>query len=473
MLLRWYTAITGVLAAGYLLWPYDLRGYPFMVVTLAAIPAVAIGLRRTPRGGRSPWWLVLAALTSFNLGNLLWIWLVEWGGQATGDGSFADVLFTTADVLILVSAMIVVRRRGRRDAGGIIDSVITALAVGFLLWDAVLLPALSPAQSQAANQIPVFINILVMGGTVGALGRVALAGGRRSGAVWMLALGIVTALAGNLLAVLTTDPVTYVRPDWTNNVFLFAYVALGCAALHPSAAWLTEPGPAPDDDLTPARMTFLGLMLAVVPLIGGGRALLGLPTDAPLVALGSAAVIPLVMVRIARLAAQRRAALGALHRLATCDSLTGLPNRAACLDRLGAELETGPDALAVLFCDLDGFKPVNDRLGHAAGDELLIVVADRLRAGLRDPDLVARFGGDEFVLVCRGPDKVEAICERIRELVATPITVVGEQVRVGLSVGVARALPSDTTDSLLTRADLAMYDAKKRKAIGELSLADR
>jgi diguanylate cyclase (GGDEF)-like protein len=182
-------------------------------------------------------------------------------------------------------------------------------------------------------------------------------------------------------------------------------------------------------------------------------------------------MIPLVMVRIARLSNARREAEHALHRMATSDPLTGLPNRAACVDRIDTELAAGPADLAVLFCDLDGFKPVNDRLGHAAGDTLLIGVADHLRAGLRDDDMVSRFGGDEFVIVCRGAGAVDAMVGRIGALVARALPAGAEQVRIGVSVGVAHARAGDATDDVLTRADLAMYQAKKRKQIGALSLA--
>jgi diguanylate cyclase (GGDEF)-like protein len=212
-------------------------------------------------------------------------------------------------------------------------------------------------------------------------------------------------------------------------------------------------------------------MLAVAPLIGGGRVLLGLPVDGVLIALSSAGLIPLVMVRIGRLSQARRAAEESLHRLATSDALTGLPNRSACLAQVTTELDRGPDDLVVLFCDLDGFKPVNDRLGHAAGDQLLIAVADRLRGCVREGDLVSRLGGDEFVIVSRGPDAVEAISDRIREMVARSFPAVGEEVRIGISVGAAHARTGDTTDDLVGRADLAMYEAKRAKSVGALSLA--
>ena len=84
---------------------------------------------------------------------------------------------------------------------------------------------------------------------------------------------------------------------------------------------------------------------------------------------------------------------------------------------------------------------------------------------------MARLGGDEFVLVCRGADAVEEICERIRDMVAHPFPAAGEQVRIGISLGVARARRGDTTDDLVGRADLAMYEAKRAKSVGALSLA--
>jgi diguanylate cyclase (GGDEF)-like protein len=421
----------------------------------------------------------LAGLVVFNAGNLTWLWVVYGQHRLTGDGSAADLLFSGANLLMLSGAMVVVVRRGRRDIGGVIDSAITALALGGLLWDTVLLPQLTDAGASIGRQGALFVNVLVMAGSLGALLRVSLVAAERLPAMYLLAAGVGAGLVGNLAAAMTIDPATGVRADWTNMAFLVGYALLGSAALHPSASRITEPGPTPRDDLSVARLTFLGVMTALIPVIGGGRVVLGLPTDGLLIAVGSAVVIPLVMIRVARLAGQRRRAERALLRMATHDALTGLPNRAACLDRLGADLAelrtpTARPGLAVLFTDLDGFKPVNDRLGHAAGDELLIEVAARLRGCVREQDLVSRFGGDEFVVVCRDADPraaVEAICARIREMVELPLTVGGETVRIGLSVGVAFADPAATTDDLIGRADLAMYAAKQSKSIGTLSLA--
>ncbi|WIM94164.1 GGDEF domain-containing protein [Actinoplanes oblitus] len=488
VLLRCYAAIVTVLVATYLAWPYELRSWPFLAVTSTAVPAVLVALRRAPAGSRAPWWLMLAAMVLYNTGNVIWIWLTTVGGRPNGDGGFADVLFTAAGALLLAGALLVVRLRSRGDIGGVIDSVITAVALGGVLWDAVLLPVNTAHHLPPTQQIAAFLDLLAVSGTLGAMLRVSrnsVAG--RSASVRLLAAGIALTLAGKVMAPLVTG-VDGMRPDWTNVIYLAAYAALGCAALHPSVATMLSGTPAPDDDLTRGRLTFLGTMLALTPLVGGGRAMLGLPVDGELIALSSAALVPLVMIRIARLAAQRRAAEQALHHLATRDALTGLPNRAACLDALAVALPAATagapatavlpaagspapgDHLTVLFCDLDGFKPVNDRLGHSAGDELLVAVADRLRGCVREGDLVSRFGGDEFVLVCHGPGAVTAVSDRIAAMATEPFAAGGEQVRIGISVGAAEARPADTVDHLVRRADLAMYEAKKTKQVGRLSL---
>ena len=158
-----------------------------------------------------------------------------------------------------------------------------------------------------------------------------------------------------------------------------------------------------------------------------------------------------------------------LRHMATHDPLTSLPNRTALraeLDRAVARHARSADAFAVLFCDLDGFKPVNDRSGHEGGDQVLVEVAHRLRRAVRDGDVVARLGGDEFVVLCEGvgdtTDVTERVAQRLHELVEDPITHRGERFHVGLSIGIAYVPPGvhTNTDELLRVSDQAMYDAK-------------
>ncbi|MEU4237367.1 GGDEF domain-containing protein [Actinoplanes sp. NPDC026619] len=470
-LLRVYAAVMALVVALYALLPaHQNRSGLFVLVTLGVVPAVVVALRRAPAGWRLAWWLLLTAMVLYNTGDIMWLYLVLVDGRSTGDGSVAEYFLTTGSVMVLGAALVVVVQRGRRDIGGIIDSVITAVALTGILWDALLLPALSHQGATTGREVAVFVNVLVMAGTLGALVRISIASAGGA-AVRLLTVAVGLSVIANVAGALAVDPATGARADWTNAVYLAAYSFLGAAALHPSVASVTRPGEAPVDDLSAGRLAYLGTVLALSPLVGGGRVIFGLPTDGVLIAISSAALIPLVMVRIARLADARRHAEQALHRMANSDPLTGLPNRAACVDMLTGALETDPAGLAVLFCDLDGFKPVNDRLGHAASDDLLIAVADHLRADLREGDLVSRFGGDEFVIITRGDDAVDVIADRIRSLAARTLVAAGAEVRIGVSVGVAHARPGDTTDDILTRADMAMYEAKKSKTIGALSLA--
>jgi diguanylate cyclase (GGDEF)-like protein len=146
------------------------------------------------------------------------------------------------------------------------------------------------------------------------------------------------------------------------------------------------------------------------------------------------------------------------------DPLTGLANRSLFSLRVEAALARDDTAPAVMFLDLDDFKGVNDTLGHAAGDALLVTVAERLRASLREDDLAARLGGDEFaVLLEHAPTAIEAerAAERVLGALVAPLTVEGRSVRVRGSIGVALASGGvRSADELLRNADLAMYAAK-------------
>jgi diguanylate cyclase (GGDEF)-like protein/PAS domain S-box-containing protein len=157
-----------------------------------------------------------------------------------------------------------------------------------------------------------------------------------------------------------------------------------------------------------------------------------------------------------------------LEHQATHDELTGLANRAVVLDRLAEALAAGERTgrhVAVLFADLDGFKEVNDSLGHAAGDQLLTTVARRLQATVRDGDTVARLGGDEFVVVAGDLPSVAAahdLARRVRYAVAQPTEIDGHMVMTRISIGVAAA-DGRPADDLLRSADAALYDVKRSR----------
>lgn len=161
-----------------------------------------------------------------------------------------------------------------------------------------------------------------------------------------------------------------------------------------------------------------------------------------------------------------------LHQLAHHDVLTGLPNRLVFEDRLGNALERArrnATRVALVFIDLNGFKAINDAHGHAAGDQVLVATAQRLKGALRESDSVARIGGDEFVVILEGlalncslEEEAQAIGEKIFAALAAPLDLANSPQRISASLGIA-IFPDHTPsmDRLIHIADLAMYEAKR------------
>jgi diguanylate cyclase (GGDEF)-like protein len=156
------------------------------------------------------------------------------------------------------------------------------------------------------------------------------------------------------------------------------------------------------------------------------------------------------------------------HFLAMHDSLTRLPNRALFFDRMHQALARASredELVAVLFLDLDGFKAVNDQLGHSAGDHVLQIIGQRLSATLRSSDTVARLGGDEFALLATGlgePHEAAAVARKLLSAVSEPLLIENKSVRVGVSIGIS-LYPHDGSkvEELLRKADTALYHVKR------------
>ena len=184
------------------------------------------------------------------------------------------------------------------------------------------------------------------------------------------------------------------------------------------------------------------------------------------------------LVRVTGLVLARERDAAALRHAANHDALTGLANRSRFFADLEGSLGDGAAGplVGVLYIDLDEFKPVNDRLGHGAGDRVLVEVARRLRDVTRDGDLVARLGGDEFAVLCPGvrdQQVLSTVARRLADAVRRPIELAGQSVVVGATVGIAVAAPGACSiDELVDAADGALY-AAKRDARGTIQIAAR
>lgn len=156
-----------------------------------------------------------------------------------------------------------------------------------------------------------------------------------------------------------------------------------------------------------------------------------------------------------------------IHHIARHDGLTTLVNREVFLEHLAGAVDNAQrvhEGFAVHFIDLDRFKPINDRFGHAIGDKVLAIVAGRMRAVARDVDIVARMGGDEFAMLQFGVLQANAalgLARRLLQALAQPMAIEAEQLKVGASIGIALcSAPGQQADTLLRQADRAMYEAK-------------
>jgi diguanylate cyclase (GGDEF)-like protein len=252
-------------------------------------------------------------------------------------------------------------------------------------------------------------------------------------------------------------------------VILLSNALLVGAALHPGSGELTVASRRPPT-LHPARVWFLGAGLLTAPTVFFARREYAADER---VMLFAATVLTAGLI-LARFASALRSLENAERELSfrsRHDPLTGLVNRGA----LAEALEACPAGSTVLYLDLDGFKAVNDGAGHVAGDTILQVVAQRLRAASRDCDTIARLGGDEFALVLTGLSSAEAIpvADRILRDVAQPIESGGSWHTVGASIGIAgtTAGAAWSPAALLCAADAAMYRAK-RLGRGRWILAD-
>jgi diguanylate cyclase (GGDEF)-like protein len=269
---------------------------------------------------------------------------------------------------------------------------------------------------------------------------------------------VVTDEAGEVLPELGLDPATAagilalpVAPGWEEYVIWFR------GEEERTLTWAGDPAkPLQEDASDPGNLTPRSSFAAWRDTMRGHASAWTRSDFSAATELGAA----LPAVRAAR-------ARDALAKLALRDGLTGLPNRALLLDRLEvalAELQRGGGGIWIMFVDLDGFKLVNDTLGHEAGDQLLVEVAARLRRGVRASDTVARLGGDEFVILCSDTASVaviDRIAAEVLSALAKPILVRGQVCAVTASIGITPVEKTATPAAVLRAADAAMYRAKR------------
>jgi diguanylate cyclase (GGDEF)-like protein len=439
---------------------------------MSPIFAVLVGCRVHQIRDRLPWHLLMTGMCLLTIVNARWFITVEILGEPPPIDVLATRLLQMGGyIAVLAASIVVVMRHAPQDAGGVVDAALVGTAMAAPVWAILLHPRLDANGAAGAAQVLPLVQIFVVLATAGALLRISRTTKQARASLNLFFVSLSSTVFGLVGSVLLTDPVTGKQSLLITVFWVVGYLSQAAAALHPTAAAFTQPTEWRRDELSTMRLTQLGAVLLVSPVIGGVPYLFGVAPDYLLLTLGPLLTVPLVLVRFGQLNRQRTRDQQALAFQATHDELTGLANRRHLMSMAGDatdRLRTGIlPALAVLYCDLDGFKPINDRLGHDAGDHVLQAVSERLRSVLRDGDQAGRIGGDEFLILCPGMDmaSAQALRQRVEEAVSAPLIWRGEELRVGITVGVAAADGATKTcaDDLITAADQSMYVLKRER----------
>jgi diguanylate cyclase (GGDEF)-like protein len=454
---------------------------PLAVVYLAVGggSATAIALRARPRGtatGRG-WALVATGIGLFCVGDLIWYGYDLVLHRAVPAASAADVFYLAGFPFLASGVLLLVRARtSGQGRDGWLDGLTLASGMAVLVWKFVLHPTVADTTVPVLDRVvagayPVMDVVIFV-----ALARLLLTESRALPTYRFLLAGLLLQLGGDLAFALVPSLGTSAgaQPlDWT---WMSSYVLLACAALHPSMRRLAEPVTRPVASLGWVLTLLLAGSLAAAPVVLTVARPAGALDRVVLLALFATGVV-LVVARLRGLIAEKDEDLAARSRIqdelahsADHDALTGLPNRRLFMARLERALDparSGPGHVAVLFVDLDRFKLINDTAGHHLGDQVLIQVARRLADALRPADTVARFGGDEFTVLCQqvaDTAGATAIADRLAAAVAMPVALGDTEIMLAASIGICMTEPGRDRDAatLLRDADAAMYQAKAR-----------
>ncbi|WP_309238269.1 putative bifunctional diguanylate cyclase/phosphodiesterase [Actinoplanes aureus] len=430
----------------------------YNTIGVAAVVAMVAGIRRNRPEHGTAWWVLAAGLAIFISGDICYDVTEHRLGEYPYP-SWADLLYLCAYPVLFAGLALLGRGNGGPDRTGLIDAAVISTGIGLVYWVFVVGPTLQEAGTPLLERIATIGYPVADVMLTAAVARMLTRAENRTPSLRLLAVGASFMLVCDIFYTVLSS-----AGDWEGGIFdagfLLAYVCWGAAALHPSMRRRPDTGIAAHR-VGARRLAMLAAATLLAPalLIWQGTAGDGIAWAA--IGAGAVALFLLVVARMWGLVNQVQVQALRLRDLAMRDELTGLANRRRFVRRLADAVAAGSPQ--VLLLDLDGFKAVNDRFGHAAGDELLIGIAQRLAAEIPSGALVARMGGDEFAILLP-PECTAAACDdlaaRLHAAVHRPVRAGGHDVLVSTSIGIADDTDTDDPGEVLRRADVAMYAAK-------------
>jgi diguanylate cyclase len=431
----------------------------------SVLPAIPLLLRaRRSRELRWAWLAMAAGIVLYTMADLVYLFHDE-NLKPIPSPAPSDAFFLSCNAVFIVGFAILTQSAfGRVRASMRLDGAIAGLtiaAVAGVIWlEPVLYLSGRPFRAAVDLAYPVCALVLIVLLVAG----LAPHRYRPNWTTILLMIGVAWSVAGSVIFLNQSVAGTYVAGTLLGETWLLSFFFVGLAGSVRDRRHSRN---------LRASVT-LPAGIAVVPVVFGLLSLAVLATsiyrhDSSVVVTLAVAALGLVICRMAMTLREVRQS-SANHQDARTDYLTGLPNRRAFLERLESTLlsEEGADGhVGVLLVDLDGFKEVNDALGHTAGDELLCVVARRFEHRLGTRGVLARIGGDEYACACpvSGEDALVAIARDLSKSLSDPCVLDGMSVRVGASIGVAVSIAGGKPSGELLRcADVAMYEAKRTQS---------
>jgi diguanylate cyclase (GGDEF)-like protein len=427
---------------------------------LVCFSGVVVAAWRGARGG-GPWFLIAAAMTSYLIGDIIGdvLALTDYAAPVGP----ADVFWLGGYPLLGAALLSMGRRRAPgQSRASALDGLTLTAACSLCFWQI----AVSPAVADSLDATAVMAMLYPLGDVIllACVLYLVLAPGRRGVPTYLLLGGVSLTLGGDLMISLVDAYWPWLNTEHFDGVLLLANALIVAAALHPQRDELVTPVQSEAETIHPARASFLGAALLTGPLmaiLGGGD----IPLRQRLVlTTGTVVAIGASLARFVGAVTEQARMQKLLARQAATDVLTGIANRRTLIGHLERDYRPAGDTV-LFYLDLDGFKAINDDLGHAAGDAVLVAVAGRLRACVRTGDVVARLGGDEFAVLCHRLEQAAAreLADRMALAVAEPIGWADHSMIVTASIGISSALDCPNGDALIAAADHAMFAVKRAR----------